>query len=510
VAAGRGVPDAAVRYLERALAEPPEPDERSTLLTELGRLETHTNGAAAVAHLREAYAIERDPRRRSEIAQMLARTLIFVGAPGEATTFAHQALPELTGELVDARQALLALARCGGFMHDIDPVLWRVGTLQVEGEEHGARALAALLAWELQVDGTDRERAVELARFALSDGVLVEWDPGLLWTVAAIALELAGEDTMPVWDEMLALAHRRGAIFGALSVHLWRGYSEWQRGELRAAMESFVTSNEQSYAWGTNIGIPYSDAFQVNILVERGDIEAARALIEQTRPTRRHGDSERLFAEAEVRVLLAEERFTEAVAVLDRVRRVLKVIRNPAWRRHHELRALALAGLGRVTEAEHLLREEIAKARAWGAPAVTGRLLRTLGSILGESGVAELREAVALLADSRARLEHAHALAALAEHEPEPRELLVEAYRIAHRCGARGLVRDVTERLGALGEQPPPVAPGEDLTRMERHLVELAADGADEVSIAQTLLLTPQVVRDRLVALRERQSVEGQ
>ena len=85
--------------------------------------------------------------------------------------------------------------------------------------------------------------------------------------------------------------------------------------------------------------------------------------------------------------------------------------------------------------------------------------------------------------------------------------MLAEAYRLAHRCGAHGLVRDLAGQLAALGEQPPAVPTGTDLTRIERRLVELAADGSDEVAIAQALLLTPQAVRGRLAALRERQSV---
>ena len=57
-------------------------------------------------------------------------------------------------------------------------------------------------------------------------------------------------------------------------------------------------------------------------------------------------------------------------------------------------------------------RQELALARRIGAPWVVGRALRLLGELDGSVDV--LEEAVALLAGSGARLEHAKAVAALA------------------------------------------------------------------------------------------------
>ena len=83
-AAERGAADVARRQLERALAEPPSDDERPTILVELGRLGTMTDGPGAVAHLREAYDAVTDPALRAEVGIMLARTLVFAGGTRRA------------------------------------------------------------------------------------------------------------------------------------------------------------------------------------------------------------------------------------------------------------------------------------------------------------------------------------------------------------------------------------------------------------------------------------------
>ena len=53
------------------------------------------------------------------------------------------------------------------------------------GDGHGARMLAATLAFETMIDGADRDRAVALARFALDGDRLWSVDNGLFWVVAA-------------------------------------------------------------------------------------------------------------------------------------------------------------------------------------------------------------------------------------------------------------------------------------------------------------------------------------
>ncbi len=81
----RGAPELAVRYLRRALDEPPEPSVRPMVLAELGKAEVRTaEPDAAVAHLQAALATTADPQARAEMAHDLAIGLIAPGRYREA------------------------------------------------------------------------------------------------------------------------------------------------------------------------------------------------------------------------------------------------------------------------------------------------------------------------------------------------------------------------------------------------------------------------------------------
>src|SRR5439155_15946960 len=89
-------------------------------------------------------------------------------------------------------------------------------------------------------------------------------------------------------------------------------------------------------------------------------------------------------------------------------------IRNPAFIPWRSQAALALHQLARTDEAKALAGEELELSRRWGAPRTIGISLRVLGLVEGGTvGEQLLREAVDVLEDSAARLEHARALIGL-------------------------------------------------------------------------------------------------
>ena len=513
-AADRGAADAATTYLERALAEPPSADGRPGILLELGRLGTMTDGPAALAHLRAAYDTVADPAVRGEVSIMLARTLVFAGGPGEATTFARQAAAELPADLDDALQGLHAIERIGGYMHGLPPEQWQVGAPEPGGEGPGARMLAATLAWEELIDNGDRERSLELGRFALADGQLQRVDPGLLWVVAAFVQEMGEVDMGDFWDRTLAAAFARGSLFSALAVHLWRGHMLWHRGQLREALHSVRTSNEQSELWGAPaVGVPYGQAFIVGILLEQGDLAEARRYVDEVRHRARIGDGARLFDENSARLLSAEGHHAEALAGLEAATTMQTAVVNPVWRPWRTYRAPVLAALGRADEARALMAEEVALARHWGAPSVLGRTLRVAGEVGGQGSAEMLREAYTLLEPTVARYELACAELALARvtDRPEERErLLRAALDRAIACGSPGLYGQVSAELVADGAVPPPAYEEVvSLTATERRIARLAADGASASAVAQALFLTPAVVERTLAEVRERLGVSS-
>lgn len=448
-AVGRGAPDAAATHLTRALDESPAPERRPEVLLELGRAEMLGNGPAAVEHLRQAYDTLADPERRAVAALLLARILVFAGGHGQATEFARRAAAELPAELSDERQGLLALERISGFMHGLDQRLWRtVENPVVEGEGPGARMLAANLAREAASDGSNRARAVELARFAVADGVLQAAGEEMLWYTAAIVLHLADEDVGELWDAAVARAVERGSLFSVLATHLWRGFTQWNHGDLNAARQSLETAVGQSEIWGLAPGAPQGRTFLTAVLLDLGDTAGARACLERMRGWIRGTEGQRLLGESEAGALNAEGRYEEALAALDGVGHLQPPVANPAWWPWSLLRVRALAGVGRRAEALALAEEQLTVARGWGAPSTLGRVLRIVGQLRGPEGEPQLREAVALLAPGPARLEYARALCALAAYaeEDEAGSLLSRGRSIARECGAVGLAERPNSR----------------------------------------------------------------
>ncbi|MFD8816496.1 hypothetical protein ACFV23_34700 [Streptomyces sp. NPDC059627] len=405
--------DAAATLLTRALLEPPARDLRPEVLLELGRAEALVDGPAAARHLREVY--ETSSLLRAGAAGLLAQTLICTGRPGEAAGFASRAAAEPDGT-ADERQGLLALARLGAFAHGLYTV--GAGGMDVPvpppaGDGPGARMLAAEAARDATVRRLDRAAAVASARFALTDRVLLHSGRVLSWCTAGVVLDLADDDVRLLWDETLTYAAQRGSLIGTLTAHLWNGFTQWRHGELHQARRSLETALEQFGAWGVAPGAPHCRAFLTGVLLDLGDIAGARACVERMGRTERTGtraggaEGVRLRGESEARVLIAEGRYAPALAALDGVRHLQPDVVNPVWWDGDLLRVRALTGLGERDRAERLAREQLSMARRWGAPGTVGRVLRLCGEARGPDGGPELREALALLADGPARLEHA-------------------------------------------------------------------------------------------------------
>jgi DNA-binding CsgD family transcriptional regulator len=169
--------------------------------------------------------------------------------------------------------------------------------------------------------------------------------------------------------------------------------------------------------------------------------------------------------------------------------------------------ALALAALGDDAKAHALASEEVERARRWGTPRAIGVALRAAGLVEGEeAGLGLLREAVATLERSEARLEHARALTDLGAalrrrgRRSEARDPLSRGLEIARECGADALVHRAHTELWATGARPrTPVRTGlEALTPSERRVAELAAGGLSNPRIAQSLFVTVKTVEGHL------------
>jgi DNA-binding CsgD family transcriptional regulator len=178
---------------------------------------------------------------------------------------------------------------------------------------------------------------------------------------------------------------------------------------------------------------------------------------------------------------------------------------NPAlvpWRS-----ALAVAVGGR--EGAALARDELRIARTFGAPRAIGIALRATAMLEGGTArAARLREAAEVLRRSPARLEHARVLADLGDallqdgRRADARDVLREAYELAHVCGADALTTQAASALrtaGARPRRPFRQGPG-SLTARERRVADLAADGLTNRGIADALVVTVSTVEFHLAS----------
>jgi DNA-binding CsgD family transcriptional regulator len=496
--------------LERALAEPPEPEVHRSLLFELGRVEGMTSLPAAAQHLQTAYELADDPAARGLAADQLARTLVFLGAPDESGELAREAALELPPELADLARRLEAVELFTLFLGatpqgDQHERFAAAREIDVSGGV-GARSLAAVAAWYWAMRPGPASQVCALARAALEGGELLAAD-GLMPILATVPLALADfDEALDAWDTQRAEAHRKGSLMRVGGVHLWSGYTHYLRGDLAEAESELRASLQTLTDWGVWSDGGWAPPVLAEILLERGAIDEARGVLDVAGEAPPHSDHTVMLDRARTRLLLAEGRPDEAVEQADLLREHANGKQHPRFVPWRSLKAQALERLGRHDEAVPLAEAEVEIAREWGSPGTVGRSLRVLGSVLHAEGLERLEEACNLLEEAPARIEQAKALAALGgalRHARKPRdarEPLRRALELADICGARPLAESARSEIYATGARPRTTALAGvlALTASERRVADLAAGGQTNRDIAQTLYVTPKTVEVHL------------
>jgi DNA-binding CsgD family transcriptional regulator len=121
-------------------------------------------------------------------------------------------------------------------------------------------------------------------------------------------------------------------------------------------------------------------------------------------------------------------------------------------------------------------------------------------------GIARLHEAVEVLSDSGAQLEHARALTDLGAairrsgSRVQAREPLRQGLELAHACGATALAERAHTELLASGARPRRLtfSGADSLTASERRVAELAAARMGNVAIAQALFVSRKTIETHL------------
>ena len=509
-AARRGGPEAAVALLRRALQEPPAPQRRGAILVELGRAETMVDGPAATEHLAAGLQFTETPVERARVAELLATALRFTGRHDESVAVARRVAGELPPELDQLRRRLDAhvafAAHFAGDTATLDAVLRPMPEAPLAADP-GSRMLAMVAATERALLAEPAADCVGLAMAALADDVLLDAGDGLFAIGGIRVLALADHPDALVVAERLRLdAHRRGSLV-LFAVLLWHAFALLRRGELADAATFLRGSIEETERWGfQRHGDLFAPAVLARVLMEQGDVAGARAVLSRAAPPNQPFEAGRWWRGADLDLLLAEGRAEAVPSAADAMARLYGRVTNPAAVTWRSAKARALHGLGHVEDAVALADEDVELALRFGAPSTVSAALRVRGLLQGADGIDDLRDAVDAVETSTARLERAKALGALGaamrrvRRPSEAREPLRRALELADACGARGLVGDLRVELRAAGARPRRAAIGGvgALTASELRVAGLAADGASNREIAQTLFVTTKTVEVHL------------
>ncbi len=510
-ASARGAVAEAVLHLQRALAEPPAPDQRVAVLVELGSAAAQTRMSDAYRYLGEALALATDVRHRAEIALELGRVMGTARDTKGALAVLDDALAQL-GE-VDPGLRLRLEAEYVSVARRFPAAREEAtGRLRALSDRAGPDGLAGcMLLANLAADALEErgatDEATRLAEAALHEDHLLaggETDVALMASAVLMSTDRLGA-AWRTWNAEIDDARRTGSIvrFGyALTV---RACLSYRCGDLADAEADARLADDIHREQDLGLTRRYSLAFLVGALVERGQVGPAAELLDAaTEPV-----NLTLLLDSRGRLRVAQGRFAEAVDdFLDSGSRLAaRGTRHPgilAWRSNA---ALALMQLDEPREARRFADEELEFARRLGVPRALGIALRATGLVRGgPDGLALLEEATRVLARSAARLEEAKALADLgaalrrANRRAEAREPLRRALDLAVRCGATPVADRAREELHAVGVRPRRSAHAgvDSLTPSELRVARMAAEGMGNRAIAQTLFVTVKTVEVHL------------
>ncbi|MGH8885243.1 MAG: helix-turn-helix transcriptional regulator [Egibacteraceae bacterium] len=521
-ALARGAPETAVRFLRRALREPPAGPLRPGLSLELGVAAARAGDPDAPDLLRAALTLAADPVAHARAAVELAPVLLAAGQIDEAVDAVERGLaaventdPELACQL-EACLLLMGVTAAAArrrLRDRLDRTLERLATLP----EPSARMLAAPLAVHLAYRGAPAAELAAYAERALAGGQLVR-EVSVASTLAyppmlVLAYADRVEEAEQWLDDAFAQSSVRTSTVGLVMSSGLRAHVRYRRGNLPGAHADAETCLELAVDAGLARFGRMAVAVLVAVFVEQGRLGEADTVLGRLGtvaiddPDGPPGGT--LLRESRALLRLAQGDARSALAECDAIRRWAQEfgqhgIVQVSWRIGA---ALARLRLGDRAEALRLADEQTILAERFGAASAIGVALRVLGLAQGgQEGLASLAEATATLDGSPARLEHARALvdlgAALRRAGQRSQALvpLRQGMDLAFRCGATALAVTAREQLLAAGARPRRVAvTGPDaLTPSQRRVAELAADGMTNRDIAHTLFVTVRTVEMHL------------
>ena len=515
-ATAQAAPDEAARWFQRALEEGAATPDPAAIMSELGLSQAALRDPSAIEHLRDALAGGHDPRRQAQTATALADVLVMSGRWTEAfqltTTYRRQlgSDADALAQLAAVELMLAAYSPALAAASDLEPE--RLAHL-TEGGTWAARALAAALAVTAAHRGERPARVLALVDRALQDDLLATDVSGPRWPLSNVLIALTDIDeydrAIALSDRIVERARRQGSLSTQVVASDHRGWMQARTGDLALAEATLRAGLELAQSARMPTVIATHLFFLQDPLTERPSLEdvAELALTLDLGPQAEGSWPAAAAAMTRGLVRLGRRDRGEGIADLRRAAEIGELMQmGPTLWPVRSALALALAPSS-PDEAHGLVARELELARATGLARPTGIALRAAGTLAaGPERIALLREAVALLASSQARLEHARALVALGsalrreQLRAESRAPLHEGLELAAACGATRLAVRAGEELQASGSRlPRHLGSHRDaLTPSELRVVRLATEGATNVEIAQDLYVSLKTVETHL------------
>ncbi|GAA4524885.1 LuxR C-terminal-related transcriptional regulator [Amycolatopsis samaneae] len=515
---GRGHPEAALRYLRRAL-DGDDGTSRTALLLEtvepLGRIDP----AEALRVVRAVLAEVSDPVARARIGITAGRLGVRAGRAAEVVPLLAGTLDGLRAGLPaepdEARRELLRAAEAALLLTSVtsestvDVAMRRARELtRPKGDTDAERSLLAGLAVVALRRGEPAAEAAGLARAAL--GEAGDGPAGLAQLCAGEVL-LAADDVDGAQEALTRLVDGSRRVDPWMYLHglAARALLRYRTGELARATVDVDTAERFRHDVGQWCSAV--DLVRALLLLERGETGEAEAAFDRfdEREEERFLFVRAVFLDVRGRIRLARGDLRGALACFEQGAQPAD---RPAGSLTEPLRVEVLAALGERDRAVELAERELAAARRWRTPRAHGVAVRSAGIAAGGArGVELLEEAAGVLAGSPARLELARtefllARALLAAGDREgARKYARRALNLGTSCGAVALAADAKAVLKAAGGRarsiPSTELSGmrtEILTATECRVAELAVRGRRNNEIAETLFVSPRTVEFHL------------
>jgi len=527
----RGAPAAAAAWLRRALVEPPPPASRAAVLLELGSAELRVAAPGAVDHLAAAVELLREPRLLASSVRWLASALTMSGAADRAVEAIESAIEVVEAE--DRELALLLVAELVSHAQEASFETRTTAASRLErygdlgGATPGERLVLAVLNFQRARASESATDAAGFLERGLADGRLLgEQEPDAAGPFYLLMVGLLATDALDLADacleQALADAHARSSIPAIAFVIEFRGWVSLRRGDVAQAEADARMALELLTAHDIQLGTAFALGLLIEVLLEQGETEAAEQALRGSGAGQAilPGLATNDLLEARGLLQLAQGRLREGVDdLLEFGRRdELWGGANPLASRWRSHACLALAAMGDSVGARQMARDDLWRARRWGAASGIGVALRAAALVEGDAGsVGRLREAAAVLEGSPARLEYARALTELGaalrrgNRRAEARGALQDGLDLAERCGALALAERARTELRAAGGRPSRLlgAGARRLTVSERRVAELAAEGRSNPEIAQALFVTRKTVETHLGHIYHKLGVPG-